>query len=297
MSRRKSQTQILQLPERYRSRGGSRRPVLVVVQGDELGRRYPLPDGRLILGRDPDGVDLAIPDPSVSARHAMLHVDAERERFGIVDLGSRNGTYLNGAPLSNGSLREGDKVFVGTTVLKFTFHDSIEEHFHGELDRLMHLDSLTGLYVRRWFDQEYPKAFARALAREQPISLAMMDLDGLKQINDEHGHQLGSHCIAEAGRIIKACLPDGAAGARFGGDEFVVWFADCGLEAAVQVAETIRVRIESFEFRLESVVVAPTISIGLAALAADARQPDELMREADAALYRAKQAGRNAVSR
>jgi diguanylate cyclase (GGDEF)-like protein len=125
----------------------------------------------------------------------------------------------------------------------------------------------------------------------------MMDLDGLKQINDQHGHQLGSHCIAEAGKIIKVCLPDGAAGARFGGDEFVVWFADCGLEAAVQVAETIRVRIEGFEFRLESVVVAPTISIGLAALDADVRQPEDLTREADAALYRAKQAGRNAVSR
>jgi diguanylate cyclase (GGDEF)-like protein len=125
----------------------------------------------------------------------------------------------------------------------------------------------------------------------------MMDMDGLKQVNDRHGHQLGSHCIAETGRIIKAELPGGAAGARFGGDEFVAWFSDARLDDVLDVAEGIRQRVEEFEFRLEGVVVEPTISIGVACLKAGVERPEELLRLADDALYRAKKLGRNKVAR
>jgi diguanylate cyclase (GGDEF)-like protein len=294
---RKTQTQVLSMPEAFRARGGPRQPVLVVVQGDEIGRRYLLNERRLIVGRDPDRADLVLADPSVSGKHALVVVDPEADRYGIIDLGSRNGTYVNGTRIQSGGLREGDKIFVGGTVLKFTFHDSIEEQFHGELDRLMHLDSLTGLYVRRWFDQEYPRVFARAKSGGRPLVVAMLDLDGLKGVNDEHGHQLGSHCIAEAGKIIKTCLPEGAAGARFGGDEFVAWFTELAVDEVLAVAERIRVRIEKFEFRHEDVVVRPTISIGVAELLAGVAGPEELLRCADDALYRAKRRGRNAVAR
>jgi diguanylate cyclase (GGDEF)-like protein len=294
---RKTQTQILQLPDAFRGRGGQRQPVLVVVQGDEIGRRYLLNERRLIVGRDPDRSDLVLADPSVSGKHAMVVVDPDTDRYGVIDLGSRNGTFVNGGRVESGSLRDGDKIFLGGTVLKFTFHDSIEEQFHGELDRLMHLDSLTGLYVRRWFDQEYPRAFERARSASRPLCLAMMDLDGLKAVNDAHGHQLGSYCVAEAGKIIKSCLPAGAAGARFGGDEFVAWFADLGIEAVLEVLERVRARIERFEFRRGDVAVRPTISIGVAELARGSASAEELLRRADDALYRAKRRGRNAVSR
>lgn len=297
MSRSKTQTQILSMPAAFRAKGGVREPVLVVVQGEEIGRRYLLNESRLVLGRDADHADLVVADPSVSARHAVLGVDPEQDRYGIADLGSRNGTFVNGRRVEDGVLRDGDKIFVGATVLKFTFHDSIEERFHGELDRLMHLDSLTGLYVRRWFDQEYPRAFETARRYGRPLCVAMMDMDGLKQVNDRHGHQLGSHCIAETGRIIKSTLPGGAAAARFGGDEFVAWFGDARLDDVMDVAESIRMRVEAFEFRLEGVVVQPTLSVGVACLKPGVERPEELLRLADDALYRAKKLGRNKVAR
>ncbi len=297
MSRSNSQTQILSMPDAFRAKGGVREPVLVVVQGEEIGRRYLLNEKRLVLGRDDDSADLVVSDPSVSARHAVFGVDSDQESYGIADLGSRNGTFVNGRRVEDGVLRDGDKIFVGATVLKFTFHDSIEEQFHGELDRLMHLDSLTGLYVRRWFDQEYPRAFEAARRFARPLCVAMMDMDGLKQVNDRHGHQLGSYCISETGRLIKEALPGGAAGARFGGDEFVAWFSDARLDDVLDVAETIRMRIEEFEFRREDVVVAPTISIGVACLKPGVERPEELLRLADDALYRAKKLGRNKVAR
>jgi two-component system cell cycle response regulator len=294
----KTQTQIMSMPDVFRGKGGRRQPVLVVVQGEEIGRRYLLNENRLVLGRDADQAELVLPDPSVSGRHAALSVDPEEERYAIRDLESRNGTFVNGVRVRNGPLRDGDKIFVGGTVLKFTFHDSIEDHFHGELDRLMNLDSLTGLYVRRWFDHEFPRAFDAARRTGRPLCVAMMDLDGLKAVNDSHGHQLGSHCISEAGRIIKQHLPAaGAAGARFGGDEFAAWFSDATLDDVWDVAETIRRRIEAFDFRQGDVVVEPTVSIGVAELSPDVLSAEELLRMADEALYRAKKKGRNTVSR
>lgn len=293
----KTQTQILRMPEAFRARGGRREAVLVVVQGEEIGRRHPLRAERVVLGRDPQRADLVLSDPSVSGRHALLQSDPGAGRYVIRDLGSRNGTFVNGGPVDAAVLQDGDKIFAGGTVLKFTFHDSIEDRFHGELERLMHLDSLTGLYVRRWFDREYPRAFDRAREQGRSLCVAMLDLDGLKPINDRHGHQMGSHCISEAGRIIKACLPPGGAGARFGGDEFVVWLAGVTLEEALELAEDVRARIEDFDFGRGELDVRPTVSVGVAALGPAVSGPEHLLRRADDALYRAKQAGRNRVSR
>lgn len=273
-----------------------RTPVLVVVRGEDLGRRFPLEDGRHIVGRDPDRADVVVRDPSVSGKHALIRVDGRESRYGLIDLGSRNGTLLNGCPVDSSALRDGDKVFLGETVLKFNLHDSIEADYHSRLNQLMHVDSLTGLFVRRWYDAEYPKAFQRARSQRQAFSILMMDMDGLKTVNDSHGHQLGSYCISEAGKIIRREIQPGGVGCRFGGDEFVAFLPGRDLEAALEVGEAIRGAIDTFDFRRGDIVVAPTISIGAADLH-DEASADELARRADEALYRAKEAGRNCVVR
>jgi diguanylate cyclase (GGDEF)-like protein len=293
----KSETVVLFGGEASAREAGPRTPVLVVVQGDQIGRRYLLNEPELTLGRDPGRAQLAIRDPSVSGEHARVRVDLAAQRFALADLGSRNGTFVNGCRVASTTLSEGDKIFVGETVLKFTFHDSIETHYHSQLDELMHVDSLTGLYVRRWFDFEYPKEFERMRELGRPFSVLMMDMDGLKQINDQHGHQMGSYCIAEAGKLIKRALEPNGVGSRFGGDEFVASLRNCGIDDALEIGEEIRRAVEHFEFRRGDVCVAPTISIGAAELAPGVQRAEELTRLADDALYRAKKAGRNAVSR
>ena len=289
------ETQVLVRRDAVTQEEKPRIPVLVIVQGEEIGRRYLLNEPRLILGRDPQYAQLVVPDSSVSGKHVMIQVNPESDRYGFLDLGSRNGTLLNGSRAESGALRDGDKLFVGTTVLKFTFHDAIEEHFHSEMDRLMHVDSLTGLYVRRWFDIEYPKAFLKACVQQQPFSVLMMDMDGLKAVNDNHGHQMGSYCISETGKIIRRCIGPGGTGARFGGDEFVAYLVDLEIDRALEVAETIRFGIDDFDFRKGGTSVSPTISIGVAERGNQVNNAEELARLADAALYRAKQAGRNVV--
>jgi diguanylate cyclase (GGDEF)-like protein len=292
----KSQTIILDARGPSEQPEGPRTPVLVVVQGDQIGRRYLPNEPDLVLGRDPEQAQLRIRDPSVSGRHARVQVDVARGRFRLEDMGSRNGTFVNGRRVESSALCEGDKIFLGETVLKFTFHDAIEEEFHSRLDELMHVDSLSGLYVRRWFDLEYPKAFERMRARERPFCVLMMDMDGLKQINDRHGHQMGSYCIGEAGVLIKAAIEPNGVGCRFGGDEFVAFVRNCGLEEGLDLGEEIRRTVEAFDFCRDGVRVAPTISIGVAELMPGVKSAEELTRLADDALYRAKKQGRNTVS-
>jgi two-component system cell cycle response regulator len=288
----KSDTQAFDLFDTDTRDPELRTPVLVVIQGEEIGRRIPLSGAEHVLGRSEEHADLCIADRTVSSRHARIERDPTTGGYRLYDLGSRNGTFVNRFSVESVALHDGDKIFLGQTVLKFTFHDPIEASFHGELERRMHVDSLSGLYGRRWFDQEYPKAVLRARSEGRPLCVLMMDMDGLKPINERHGHQMGSHCIAEAGRLILRVLPASAAGARFGGDEFVVWMGDCDLDDALDVGESIRRRVSSHDFGVG--LVRPTLSIGVAALEGQ-ESAEQLLRRADEALYRAKKSGRNRV--
>jgi two-component system cell cycle response regulator len=273
-----------------------RNPGLVVVAGADIGKRHPLPAAGLVLGRDPQVAGLVLVDPAVSARHCSVEADGAGG-FRVLDLGSRNGTFVNGEKVAERSLLEGDKIFVGETVLRFSLHDAIEEKFHDRVDTLMNVDALTGLLVKRAFDLELARAFEGAQRAAGSLCLLMMDLDGLKSINDVRGHQMGSLCIGEVGKIILQEIAPVGRACRYGGDEFIAFVESQGLAGTEAVAERIRARVEGYEFIRDGVHVATTISIGIAELHAGLRTPDHLLQVADEALYRAKRAGRNQVSR
>lgn len=274
-----------------------RRPSLVVIHGALLGKRMALEAGGLVIGRDSQQAGLALPDPAVSARHCAVEIDGRTGEFRVSDLGSRNGTYVNGEKIEERALVEGDKIFVGETVLKFTRQDALEEQFHHQIDRLMNIDALTGLLVKRAFDLEFARAFEDAVREGEPLTALMMDMDGLKSINDDKGHQMGSLCISEVGKIIREEVAGAGRACRFGGDEFIAFLHAQPLARAEALAERIRARVEAYEFEREGVQVHPTISIGIAELCAELPTPDHLLQVADEALYRAKRAGRNRVSR
>jgi len=278
-------------PDRIR-----RTPGLVVVHGAEIGRRHPLPAGGLVIGRDPLQVGLVLADPAVSARHCAVEIDPESGAFRVCDLGSRNGTYVNGGKVAERELVEGDKIFVGETVLRFSLQDAIEESFHAQIETLMNVDALTGLLVKRAFDLELARSFETARRTGGTLVLLMMDLDGLKSINDNRGHQMGSLCIAEVGKIIGEEIQPVGRACRYGGDEFIA-YVEMPEAGAAQIAERVRARVESFEFIRDGVRVHSTISIGLAELSASLATPDHLLQSADEALYRAKRAGRNRIAR
>jgi diguanylate cyclase (GGDEF)-like protein len=276
------------------ARAQRKQPALVVLQGSEsdLGSHV-LVDRPITLGRDPK-VELPLQDDGISRRHCRIRPEADF--FVVEDLRSTNGTLLNGKLLEAPErLRPGDRIYLGGCVVKFTDADAVEVGFHAHMDALVGKDDLTGLIAKRRFDAAYVRAFDEARSLRSPLAVMMLDLDGLKQINDTHGHPVGAYTISEVGRVIgRLVSPEGAA-CRFGGDEFAAFLPGRTRARARQLAEEIRQAVITHRFEKDGVVVHPTISIGVSAFPIDGRTPEVLLRRADEALYRAKKGGRDRV--
>jgi diguanylate cyclase (GGDEF)-like protein len=286
------------------ARTREKRAALVVLAGVEsdLGTNIVL-TGAVTIGRDPT-VELPLQDEGISRRHCRIRPASDNPDDGFVveDLRSTNGTLLNGEPLTAPhKLRAGDRIFLGSCVLKFTDSDALEVGYHEKMDALVGTDDLTGLIAKRRFDAAYVRALDTARTAKRPLAILMLDLDNLKQINDTHGHPVGAYTIAEVGRLIgrivsePSQLSGGGAACRFGGDEFAIFLPGATKRAAVEVGETIRAAILGHRFEKDGVVVHPTMSIGVAAYPDDGKHPELLLRRADDALYRAKRGGRNRV--
>jgi diguanylate cyclase (GGDEF)-like protein len=268
------------------------RPVLIVISGQEVGTRRPV-DGSLVVGRDPD-VDLVLTDALVSSRHALL--EDRGDSWTLVDLGSTNGTTVNGEKGTEFPLKPGDKIVFGATVVRFEMQDRLAHAYAEHVEKLLNIDELSGLLVRRKFDVDLKAALDAARAASSPVGLLMMDLDGIKAINDTHGHLFGAYVIGESGRVIGRVLEKRGFASRFGGDEFIAALPSCTLAAATAIGEEIRAAIGTFAFEREGVPLRPGISIGVAAFPEHANDAESLVQHADEALYRAKRAGKNRVS-
>jgi diguanylate cyclase (GGDEF)-like protein len=157
-------------------------------------------------------------------------------------------------------------------------------------------DDLTGLYNSRFLNLVLRRESKRASRSGRPLSLLFLDLDGFKQVNDTHGHLAGSKALVEAAAIIRGSARETDMPARFGGDEFAVILPDTGREGAVSVAERILDRVNACHF-LESdgLSIHLTASIGVATLPDVAASAEELIRAADVAMYRVKDAGKNGI--
>ncbi len=157
-------------------------------------------------------------------------------------------------------------------------------------------DDLTRLYNSRYLNLVLRRESKRASRSGRPLSLLFVDLDGFKGVNDAHGHQAGSKALVEAAGIIRGCARETDVAARFGGDEFSVVLPDTGREGAVAVAERIRDRITAHTFLAsDGWSIHLTASIGVATLPDVAASAEELLRAADVAMYRVKDAGKNGI--
>jgi len=269
------------------------RPAIVVLTGADAGSRHRL-DRTTVVGRDPQA-GLVLGDAGVSFRHARF--EDRGDAWAVVDLGSTNGTYINGQRAQDAVLVPGDRVTLGTTVLRYEVQDAVEQEYDDLLDRLLNIDELSGLFVRRKFDRELRGLIDAARADGSAVGLLVMDLDGVKAINDANGHLFGAYVIGESGRVIGDVLGPRGIAARFGGDEFVAAIPGASLDRSAEVSEEIRAAIAAHTFIRDGITLHPGISIGVASLPESADDAESLFRVADEALYRAKKAGKNRVLR
>lgn len=156
-------------------------------------------------------------------------------------------------------------------------------------------DGLTGLYNHAEFDNFLRLELQRSLRHSRVFSLLMMDIDFFKKINDAYGHQFGDSVLKRLAEIITSNLRNFDIAGRYGGEEFCVLLPDTKADGAMVAAERLRAAVEAEQFDATGSVVEVTISVGVAAYPANAGTAAELSRVADAALYAAKEGGRNRV--
>lgn len=168
-----------------------------------------------------------------------------------------------------------------------------------ELLHLVNMDGLTGLANRRHFDESLLIEWKRAARNKSPLSVLMLDIDYFKPYNDTYGHLKGDEALRQVANIIRTSVMRPADQAsRYGGEEFVVILPETEVEGAEKLAEEIRVRVEALAIPHGASDTAPhlTLSIGVAgAMPSEGQEPFWLVNCADAALYQAKQGGRNGV--
>lgn len=159
------------------------------------------------------------------------------------------------------------------------------------------IDTLTGLFNRRWLEQIYQRESTRCSFNEQPMSMLMLDVDHFKAYNDCHGHLAGDYALCLVSHTLRNQLRPKDSMARYGGEEFVILLPEMGCDEARTIGERLRTSLEQIPSFYSPLGVLPgvTISIGLAEM----QRPDSLqgmISRADGALYQAKQDGRNRLN-
>jgi diguanylate cyclase (GGDEF)-like protein len=282
---------------------------LIVVSGGIPGSMLRLPDGSARLGRSNEcGVQFT--DPSVSRQHASIVTDAQGEVW-VTDLGSTNGTHINGTslvPHQPHRLHDGDRVQFGSSVVvKFVRLDPCDEQFQRELFERSVRDPLTGLYNRSFFLDQLAPLSEIAASRGLGLAVLMLDIDHFKQINDGLGHDAGDAVLREVATILRESTRNEDLVARYGGEEFILALPVAAPDQAAERAERVRSNLAARRISPACVLATGevcasgemlrvTASIGLAFAHPDRLgPPSDLITTADQCLYQAKRGGRNRV--
>lgn len=269
------------------------RACLVVIYGDDLGKRIELSSHPLTVGRSSNN-SLQLDQESVSRNHCQFTQRANG--YELRDLGSTNGTYVNDQPIEAVILRDGDQVKIGRTILKFILGSNVEGQYHEVIYRLMTIDGLTQVHNKRFFDEALEREVSRSTRYSRPFALILFDIDHFKQVNDRYGHLAGDAVLRQIGTLVGSRVRRDDVVARTGGEEFAILTPEVDLRGAIDLATKLNKLVAETYFEFDGTRIDVRISLGVAAwIPGVFREPEDLLRLADEKLYEAKRTGRNKV--
>ncbi|MBQ39149.1 MAG: hypothetical protein CME04_22400 [Gemmatimonadaceae bacterium] len=196
-------------------------------------------------------------------------------------------------------LHEGASAFITTPIDADVLRAQVavflrSKERHDQLRAQAVIDELTGVYNRRYLDEQLSARLAEAQRYNAPFSIGLVDIDHFKKVNDTYGHQVGDLVLAETADIIRQQMRKEDLLARYGGEEFAVMLPHTDRLGAAILAERVREAIAEHKFVVPSATVSITISMGLASFPLDEVEDDfSLLKLTDRRLYEAKRSGRN----
>lgn len=273
------------------------RAVLTALSGADAGRVLPLSlTSQVTFGRD-EGCTYSFADGSLSRVHAKIVFVAGE--YMLKDEGSTNGSFIDDARVTKvGRLHDGCRLQLGTSLsFRFSLVTEEEELALRRVYEAAMTDGLTGLFNRKHTDERLEAELAYAVRHATPLSVALLDVDFFKRVNDTHGHAAGDAVLCAVAKSMSQALRAEDVVGRYGGEEFLVIARGTGLDEALRMADRLRAKLAAQPIVFEGIAIPVTASIGVSSTACCAQPVTRaaLVALADERLYRAKETGRNRV--
>jgi diguanylate cyclase (GGDEF)-like protein len=257
-------------------------PHLIVLYPQSEFAELPLELGTVVLGRGQDA-DIRFEDELVSRRHCALTFDGQSVT--VEDLGSTNGTFVDGNYINKQILDSDNRLQIGKIVLKIAYKDSNEEAFSRELYEAATLDELTGLLNHQTFMDRSAGELVSARRGGAFVHVAMIRVDGFKQLTETNGEMCGDLILKEVARLLNDEKRDSDLLARNKGEKFMLLMNGISPEDAKKRAEKMRLVIDRHIFSWMDSRIPVTISIGLVSRqGAEVTQMNEFIAESDGLL-------------
>ena len=270
------------------------RAYLIVIAGSNVGEMHKIDREVTVLGRSIDA-NIRLIDDGISRHHCRVrYIDGA---LVVEDMDSRNGTFCNGVNIVNHELNDGDKLQLGkTTILKFSYHDHLEEHFQKQMLESALRDGLTEAYNKRYFMDRLDSEIKFSLRHQVNLALMLLDLDHFKKLNDTYGHLAGDRALSLFSKAMHKSIRNEDVFARYGGEEFAIITRSISRQDVLLFANRLCRETSELVVDYDGKRIPITVSIGIATVPEDrANSPEQLIEAADKALYKAKELGRNQV--
>jgi diguanylate cyclase (GGDEF)-like protein len=269
-------------------------PHLMIMTGLAAGRLIPIGAGGLVVGRS-RGSDVRVTDEGVSRQHCR--VTRVGTAIVVEDLGSTNGTVVNGTKVLRAELAAGDRIQLGPDlIMQISLYDDAEQTLARKLFDASTRDPLTRAFNRQYFAQSLETELSYARRHDSSLSVMMLDIDGMRVVNDAHGQAAGDEVLRAVVELIGNVVRAEDVFCRYGGAQFAFVLRE-PVRSAARTAERLRMRIEAARITGAKKPVSVTVSIGVAEIGEPGAQlsSEGLVAVAEKRLHRAKLLGKNRV--